>query len=453
MKREIIINASALEVRVALLEDGGLAEFYLKRDQRGGLAGNIYKGRVTRVLPGMQAAFVDIGLEKAGFLHVSDFSDNVERMAAEVIGEEDVQTEPGSDDDEAPVAVEAEQAEAGEFDEGPDETPEETSEEGAPEQGAQRRGRRGHRRRGGGAPSRTRLPIEQQLKRGQEIIVQVAKEPMGTKGARLTSFISIPGRHLVFTPTSNRLGISRRIESREERARLRSAVKEFAPADAGFIVRTACEGVSKREIQRDVAFLTKLWARSSSAREPSARRLCSTTISRSRCAIVRDLFSSDIERLQCDDPDTYNKIVQFVQTYMPRLRSRIALYDADEPIFDRFQIEEQIDRALERKVWLKSGGYLVIDQAEALIRDRRQYRPLRRQAQSGRNGSAHQPRSGRGGRQTTASAQHRRHYHRRFHRYDSRGRPQEGQRGPHAGSNATRRAARCSRSRNSGWSR
>jgi ribonuclease G len=365
VKREIIINASALEVRVALLEDGALAEFYLERDQRGGLAGNIYKGRVTRVLPGMQAAFVDIGLEKAGFLHVSDFSDDVERMAAEVIGEEDVETDPGTDDDEAPVAVEAEQAEAGEFEEGPDETPEETPEEGAPEQGAPRRGRRGHRRRSG-PPPRTRLPIEQQLKRGQEIIVQVAKEPMGTKGARLTSFISMPGRHLVFTPTSNRLGISRRIESREERARLRSAVKEFAPADAGFIVRTACEGVSKRDVQRDVAFLTKLWAsivkRAESSRPPT---LLYDDLAVS-LRIVRDLFSSDVERLHCDDPVTYNKIVQFVQTYMPRLRSRIAPYDATEPIFDRFQIEEQINRALERKVWLKSGGYLVIDQAEAL---------------------------------------------------------------------------------------
>ena len=355
VKREIIINASALEVRVALLEDGGLAEFYLERNQRGGLAGNIYKGRVTRVLPGMQAAFVDIGLEKAGFLHVSDFHDDIERIAAEVIGEEDVETEPGIDDEPA-AAVENGEA-AGLVEETPPEN-------GAVGPATPQPGRRGHRRQG--APPRTRLPIEQQLKRGQEIIVQVAKEPMGTKGARLTSFISLPGRHLVFTPTSDRLGISRRIESREERARLRAAVKEFAPAQAGFIVRTACEGVSKREVQRDVSFLTKLWAsivkRAESSRPPT---LLYDDLEVS-LRIVRDLFSSDVERLHCDDPVTYNKIVQFVQTYMPRLRSRIALYDSTEPIFDRFQIEEQINRALDRKVWLKSGGYLVIDQAEAL---------------------------------------------------------------------------------------
>jgi ribonuclease G len=360
VKREIIINASALEVRVALLEDGGLAEFYLERDQRGGLAGNIYKGRVTRVLPGMQAAFVDIGLEKAGFLHVSDFHDDVNR-AAEVAGEEDVETEPGIDD-EPPEATE--QLGADDFMEAADGEGEAADEEVATEQEmAPPSGRR--RRRRSAAP-RSRLPIEQQLKRGQEIIVQVAKEPMGTKGARLTSFISMPGRHLVFTPTSGRIGISRRIESREERARLRAAVKEFAPPQGGFIVRTACEGMNKREVQRDVSFLTKQWAaivkRAESSRPPT---LLYDDLAVS-LRIVRDLFSSDVEKLHCDDQVTYGKIVQFVQTYMPRLRSRIALYEDAEPIFDRFQIEDQINRALERKVWLKSGGYLIIDQAEAL---------------------------------------------------------------------------------------
>jgi ribonuclease G len=189
---------------------------------------------------------------------------------------------------------------------------------------------------------------------------------MGTKGARLTSFISLPGRYLVFTPTSGRLGISRRIESGEERARLRAAVREFAPPGTGFIVRTACEGVSKRDVQRDVSFLTKLWAtivqRAESSRPPS---LIYDDLEVS-LRIVRDLFSSEIERLHCDDPVIYGKIVQFAQTYMSRLRSRISLYDSTLPIFDHFQIEPQINRALERKVWLKSGGYLVIDQAEAL---------------------------------------------------------------------------------------
>ena len=213
---------------------------------------------------------------------------------------------------------------------------------------------------------RSRLPIEQQLRRGQDIIVQIAKEPMGTKGARLTSSISLPGRHLVFTPTSNHIGVSRRIASAEERARLRSIVAEQMPRQGGFIVRTACEGVARRDIQRDIAFLTKLWASIQRKFEsgPGGSILFSDLDVALRT--VRDLFSSEIDRLWCDDPTTYSRIVQFVQNYMPRLRARVSLHDGAEPLFDRFNIEGQIERALERKVWLKSGGYLVFDQAEAL---------------------------------------------------------------------------------------
>ena len=379
MKREIVINSSELEVRVAMLEDRALAEFYLERDQRGGLAGSIFKGRVTRVLPGMQAAFVDIGLEKAGFLHVSDYlNDDGYSTVAEVTGEEDVESEPLADDEpEAPgiegaaafeafeeLGAMAAESEAGDL------LDESEGAAAVPPNGAdasRRRSRRGGgHRRGRPGPPRNRQPIEQQLKRGQEIIVQVAKEPMGTKGARLTSFISLPGRHLVYTPTSGRIGISRRIESGEERARLRAAVRELAPPQGGFIVRTACEGVSKREIQRDVAYLTKLWGsivKQAEKSRPASLLYDDLEVS---LRIVRDLFSSDVERLRCDDPTIYGKIVQFVQTYMPRLRSRITLYEGAEPIFDEYGIEEQLERALDRKVWLKSGGYLVIDQAEAL---------------------------------------------------------------------------------------
>ena len=355
MKREIAINASALEVRVALLEDNELAEFYLERNRQVGLAGNIYKGKVTRVLPGMQAAFVDIGLEKAGFLHVSDFYDGVSALntVAEVIGEEDVETEPINSNEFAEVEMStAEEAGA--------------TGNGAEAEPRPSRGRRRGRGRRNRAPQRSRLPIEQQLRRGQDIIVQIAKEPMGTKGARLTSSISLPGRHLVYTPTSNHIGVSRRIASAEERARLRADVEELRPPQGGFIVRTACEGVSRREIQRDVAFLTKLW--SSILRKNESVAPASILYSDLDVAlrIVRDLFSSEVERLWCDDPNTYSRIVQFVQNYMPRLRARVTLYDGAAPLFDRFDIEPQIERALDRKVWLKSGGSLVFDQAEAL---------------------------------------------------------------------------------------
>jgi ribonuclease G len=372
VKREIVINASTLEVRVGLLEDGVLSEFHLERNERQGLVGNLYKGKVTRVLPGMQAAFVDIGLEKAGFLHVSDFHTGVEGFgsAAEVIGEEDVETEPIADGDStSPQTIDDRDLSDPDLD--LDEVEESleiaiaeepTGEGAAPI--AQARGRRGQRRRR--PERRVRVPIEQVLKRGQDIIVQVAKEPMGTKGARLTSFVSLPGRHLVYTPTSNHIGISRRIESAQERQRLRAAVGELRPDQGGFIVRTVCEGVSKREIQRDVSFLTKLW---SSVVKQSETTPPASLLSRDldvALRVVRDLFSSDIDRLWCDDLETYERIVEFVQSYMPRLRNRISLYEAEEPIFDHFHLEPQIDRALERKVWLKSGGYLVFDQAEAL---------------------------------------------------------------------------------------
>jgi ribonuclease G len=354
VKREIVINSSALEARVAVLEDGLLSELYLERPERRGLAGNIYKGKVTRVLPGMQAAFVDIGLEKAGFLHVSDFQNEAAAFGsvAQVIGEEDVETEPVSGTDgAAPETFDADETAA-------------TGDE--PEEAASQNGGRGRRRRGGSARVRSNLPIEQQLKRNQEIIVQIAKEPIGTKGARLTSFVSLAGRYLVFTPTSNHIGVSRRIESAEERARLRAAVRELGTTQGGFIVRTVCEGVSKREIQRDVSFLTKLWAsilKTSETSSPASLLHGDLDVA---LRVVRDLFSSDIDRLWCDERETYGRIVEFVQTYMPRLRARVSAHEALEPIFDRFKIEAQIEQALERKVWLKSGGYLVFDQAEAL---------------------------------------------------------------------------------------
>jgi ribonuclease G len=446
VKREIVINASALEVRVALLEDGSLTELYLERQQHRGLAGNIYKGKVTRVLPGMQAAFVDIGLEKAGFLHVSDFHDDVQAVGsiAEVIGEDDVETYPvdgdgdGRDEAKSPQDLQ-ELAELETLEEPserqtdpqddrrdypPDErraerpgvrqgarqalqpdvqqseepgveivdrrdlgdataampvegeadaaAPATAGEAGAP--GTKRRRSRRRRRRGGKAHKRRprvheqrgRLPIEQQLHRNQEIIVQIAKEPMGTKGARLTSSISLPGRHLVYMPTSGHVGVSRRIGSAEERARLRAAVKELGRVQGGFIVRTACEGVSKREIQRDANFLTRLWGSilAKSESSPPASILYSDLDVALRT--VRDLFSSEIDKLWCDNPETFERIVQFVQHYMPRLRARLTMYQGAEPIFDHFKIEPQIERALDRKVWLKSGGYLVFDQAEAL---------------------------------------------------------------------------------------
>ena len=375
MSTEILVNIGQQETRVALVVGGAAQEIYVERAARHGLVGNIYKGTVKRVLPGMQAAFVDIGLEKAGFLHVSDFHGGADAFSsmAEVIGETDVETDeiapqngaPGGDGD-LEQDLEGEQSHSNDENSASDDDSAAAPAEGDGPGGRGRRGRRGGRRHQRSEPQRSRLPIEQQLHRGQEIIVQIAKEPMGTKGARLTSSISLPGRYLVYTPTSNHLGVSRRIASAEERARLREAVSEVRPPQGGFIVRTACEGLSRRDIQRDIAFLTKTWnsiIKRSESSGPAAMLYSDLDVA---LRTVRDLFSSEVERLWCDDADTYSRIVQFIQTYSPRLRARAMLHQGQEPIFDKFNIEPQIERALDRKVWLKSGGYLVFDQAEAL---------------------------------------------------------------------------------------
>jgi len=208
MKQEIFINSSPQESRIAIMEDGALAEFLIERKEERGIAGNIYKGKIERVLPGMQAAFVDIGMDKAAFLHASDFFSVPE----------DVQLISPSGDDV-------------EFDDVPKP-----------------------------APNR-RLPLEKQVSRGEEILVQVAKDPLGTKGARITSHVSLPGRYMVFMPSTKHIGISRRIETEDERKRLKEIAQTLGMAEGGFILRTASEGQSKREIQRDLRFLTKLWKR------------------------------------------------------------------------------------------------------------------------------------------------------------------------------------------------
>jgi ribonuclease G len=315
--RELIINAAPFETRVALLEKQRLIEILIERARDRGVAGNIYKGRVTRVLPGMQAAFVDIGLEKAAFLHASDLDAD--------IGDEFV-----SEEGTTPIEVEV--------------TVPSPLDKSTPR----------------------RLPIEERLKKGQELMVQVAKQPIASKGARITGVLSLPGRHLVFIPSSNHIGVSRRIEDEIERARLKEIVQSERPSEGGFIIRTACEGLTKREIQGDIRFLMKLWKRvlhkSEMVGAPALLHYDMDLVLRT----VRDLFTIDTQRLVVDNRRDYQRIIEFVDTVMPRLKSRVELYEDPEPLFDRFGIEVQIAKALERKVWLKSGGYIVIDHTEAL---------------------------------------------------------------------------------------
>jgi ribonuclease G len=315
----LLINAEGPEHRVALLENGQLSELYIERPKERGLAGNIYKGRVIRVLPGMQAAFVDIGIDKAAFLHVADVADASGDGGASYFDDDDSAADPRDED----------LAEA--------------------------------------SPTPPReVEIQKLLHEGQEIVVQVSKDPLGTKGARVTTYISLPGRHLVFMPTVSHVGISRRIGSEAERKRLRDTLEELRDPQVGYIIRTAAEGQPADKLRADMDFLAKLWEEiqrhSLTAGAPSLLHADLDLIL--RC--VRDLLNTDVESCLVDDPGQYERIRTFIDTFMPRYLSRVKLYVLEEPLFDHFGTETELDRALERKVWLKSGGYLVIDQAEAL---------------------------------------------------------------------------------------
>jgi ribonuclease G len=313
----LLINADGPETRVALVEDGLLGELYIERKQERGIAGNIYKGRVERVLPGMQAAFVNIGLEKSAYLHVSDVRgtpDDLKRLVSS--RDSSTRTENGDDDE-------------------PEASP-------------------------GGAR------IEDLLKEGQEIVVQVTKEPISTKGARVTRYISLPGRHLVFMPTVEHVGISRRISSDKERRRLRELIDQMRPQGTGFIVRTVAENVPDKDLKADMDFLIKLWnnvvQRTETGRCPSLIYNDLDLLLRT----VRDMFTPDVDKLIIDSRPEYDRIKKFIAAFMPDFPGQIELYTSAEPVFDGYGIEIEIDRALERKVWLKSGGYLIVDEMEAL---------------------------------------------------------------------------------------
>lgn len=320
MYKQLIINVADHETRVALLEDGTIVELYVDRGDDSDIAGNIYKGRVLRVLPGMQAAFVDIGLSQAAFIYVDDIYYTGLREYEQLF--------------------EAKTEEEG---------------EGGVEETAV-------------APSFSRryYHIEDLIGEGQEILVQVAKSPMGTKGARITSHISIPGRFLVLMPTSNHIGISRRIEDETERQRLKGLVTQLRTEDYGYIVRTAAEGEQEEKIVYEMGFLNNLWENVKKKFEGAATpALLHQDLSLSLRA-VRDLLIHEVEKLVIDDKATYRAVLGFLDTYMPGLKDHVVYYEGMEPVFDAYNLEGDISRALKRKVWLKSGGYILIEHTEAL---------------------------------------------------------------------------------------
>jgi len=299
MKQEILINVSPSETRVAVVENGVLQEVTIEREAKRGLVGNIYRGKVVRVLPGMQSAFVDIGLDKAAFIH-----------AREIFPLQDGETASTSGD------------------------------------------------------------VKDLIREGQNIIVQVVKDMIGSKGARLTTHISLPSRYLVYMPENNHIGISQRIDDEVERTRLKEIVKQCIEVnetiDGGFILRTAADGVTEAEIKKDMEFVTKLWSlvqsRVSSEQGvgiiyESLPLLIST---------VRDLAEGSVEKVQIDSHESFNKVMTFTEQFVPKIKSMIQLYNGERPIFDLYSVEEEIQKALGRKIGLKSGGYLIFDQTEAM---------------------------------------------------------------------------------------
>jgi ribonuclease G len=300
MTTELLVNITLSETRVAYIDDGILQEIHIERGSKRGIVGNIYKGRVSRILQGMQAAFVDIGLDKAAFLHASDIMPH---------------TECGAGDEQKNF----------------------------------------HGR-----------DITKLVRHGQDLVVQVMKDPLGTKGARLTTDITLPSRYLVFMPGAAHVGVSQRIDSEAERERLKKAVAAYCDELGGFIIRTAAEGIGEEELAQDADFLKRLWAKvlERKKRNRTKYKLYGELALAQR--ILRDLTSSVLERIRIDSRLTYDLLVEFTDEYIPDIASKLELYTGNQPIFNLYDVENEIQLALERKVALKSGGYLIIDQTEAM---------------------------------------------------------------------------------------
>ncbi|NVM21102.1 MAG: Rne/Rng family ribonuclease [Desulfobacterales bacterium] len=321
MSKELIINATDHETRVAFVENSNVQELFVEMPGGCDIAGNIYKGRVVRVLPGMQAAFVDIGLDQAAFIYVTDVVNNHHELEDLMLSsaEEDEDNHAEADIDNQPLGL-------GE-----------------------------------------NFMIEELLHEGQEIMAQVSKSPIGSKGARVTCRISLPGRFLVLMPTTNHIGVSRRIEDENERKRLRETLAALRPGNYGVISRTVSEGLSQEKLVTKMNFLVSLWQeiqkKMATAPVPSLLHQELNVTLRA----VRDLFTQEVDKLVIDSKAGYEEILEFLDTFMPRLKDSVELYEGGEPIFDAYNLESDISRALKKKVWLKSGGYIVIEHTEALV--------------------------------------------------------------------------------------
>jgi ribonuclease E len=342
MKQEMLINvAQPEECRIAILEDGILEELYIERTSQDNYVGNIYKGVVVNLEPSIQAAFVDFGVGRNGFLHISDIEPQYFRQ--------------GGYDPNQPIEVAGRRNNHRHEDVESDEVDEEPT---------------SHRRRGPrpGARPRVKPPIQEILRRGDEVLVQVIKEGIGTKGPTLSTYISIPGRYLVLMPALGRVGVSRKIEDEDVRHRLRDIMLELNPPKGlGFIVRTAGSDRTKKELSRDLAYLLRLWKvivrRMKKVPAPAVIYEESDMIIRT----IRDIFTTEVDGIHIDEPKAYERAKEFLQMVMPRFVNRLQLYEGKEPLFHKYAMDEEIAKIHRRVVPLKQGGSIVIDQTEALV--------------------------------------------------------------------------------------
>lgn len=315
MSSKLLVSVRPIATRVAYVEDGELRDFRVeKRGEVKSLVGSIFKGKVSRVLPGMQAAFVDINLDRAGFLYVGDVRVDIDSGSPIVITEEQEEEEN---------YAEAEEVE--------------------------------------------KTPIQDLLSEGQHILVQVAKDPLGTKGARISTHVSLPGRYVVYMPTVNHIGISRRIDNEKERERLKETIDTYRPERGGFIVRTAAEGAPPEAIRSDIEYLTRLYTEI--FKQYSDKKSVGLVHSELDMDLraVRDLASESVDEVIVDDKAVYEKVLNFANQFIPHLSKKIKFYNEEETLFDKYEIDLEISRSLGRKVWLKSGGYIIFDEAEALV--------------------------------------------------------------------------------------
>ena len=331
MNKEMIVSSNGHETIVAILEDDLVAEVFVERERQRGVVGNVYKGRVSKVLPGMQSSFIDIGLERDGFLYVADVIDTLEEFDRLEADEGDSRADGQRDRDGST---------------------------GSPSPRAEPRS------------DKPQQKIEELLREGQEILVQVVKEPLGTKGARLTSHVTMAGRFLVFMPTVDHVGVSRKIESRDERSRLRGIVREFREQrgfTGGVIIRTAASGRPKEDIVSDLEAFHKIWTemrqKTESSRAPAVVYREASLVSK----LLRDLLTEEYQAIRIDNAVEYQRVMELVERIMPSLGPKVKLYSKAYPIFDEYGVQAEIDKALKSKVWLKSGGSIVINQTEALV--------------------------------------------------------------------------------------